>query len=244
MKKSVKALIIIAIIVAFCCISVTALSIIPSNDKQYGSILEEWTDKLKPSNVGKDLKEKLDNNTDKVIAYINGEAIYQNEFDVSKYLNELSYYNATLSGYESQNTVSSIVKLKTDDEILKEIALNKLMYKEAEKLGIACSKEEAIKRLKESRNRAEKEAKAGSKLFIDNLKKDDEFFNAMGITSDEYIQSIGSQMEMETQTNFAFVKYFFKEEQKKKQSDPNYVVRDYYNYLDELLENADFQIVK
>ena len=66
----------------------------------------------------------------------------------------------------------------------------------------------------------------------------------MDLTIEEYIQTIGSTFEMESQTLAKYASYYYKKEQQKKELDPNYKTKNYYEHIDELFEQADFKIIE
>ena len=215
--------------------TITVLAIIPSENENYSSILNEWVEKLKPENMGKELKYKADNNNDIIIAYINNEPIYKNEFEFKKYLKELSFYNNQINNISTDDSINS------DEDIIKEIAIHKLIYKKAEELGIEFTREEAIKKLRESHEKLEQLAKADFQDYQKKLEEEKQFLEAMDLTIDEYIQTIGSDLEIEYQTLAKYVSCYYKEEQHKKELDPNYQIKNYLEHFDGLLEQAGFR---
>jgi hypothetical protein len=236
MKNKFRLLIVLGITIMLCLIPISVLALTPSDNVQYNSLLEEWTNKLKPSNVGKEIK-NIKYNNKKIIAYINGEAIYQNELDFTKYLDKMTYYHDRLN---DNNSIENNYNQKSDDEFLSDIAKKKLIYKEAEKLGIAVTKEKAIEKLRESNKKIEQFVSAGNENYKQKQKESEEFIASMGMSWDEYVEEIGGELEMNAETELAYFSYFYKEEQKKKQIDSNYIVKDIYQYLNELLDNANF----
>ena len=239
MKNIIKIAIIISVIITMLSVTISVLANIPSDNKQYKSVLDEWVNKFNISGVGNNIKEIKDK--DIIVAYLNREPIYKSELELNRYFNQANAYAYIMSD-ESMTNYENI-KIKTDDELIKDIAIDKLIYKEAQKLGIAFTKENAIEKLKKERENTEKRASEGSKIYIDLLRKDNEYIEKLGLSWNEYIETIAADREINFETKLAFVKHYYKEEKLKKENNPNYTIKNYSDYLNELLEKSELEII-
>jgi len=231
MKKSKTVTKYLALTVAILTAVTLTLSLIPGK-VQGSSVLGEIFEKLSPGKVGGDLKEIIKREDNLIIAEVNGEKILKKEFDFIKYLNDVSY-NSSLSGNNAES-------MKSDDEIIKMMLFDKIMQKKMIEMGFVFPYEDKLKELKEEQK--EKEVNPG---YEDKRKEDEEFFAGLGMTADEYLESMGIEMEMKSFYRSKYIDYFYSEiypNLSTKGKTFEETMQIFQDHLNSLLEGADCKI--
>jgi len=196
--------------------------------------------KKKMTDIGGAIAESFQAGQDVIVAYVDGTPIYQNEVSLKRTLNQASYDFITHDPTYGK-TYAGLVTLMTDDEILAEIVQFKLIEKAAEKAGIIVTDEEARERARGAPQESDAEAERSAERR-ESSELNEVFLKGLGMTSEEYINSIGAQIARETMIKTQYVVWFCQKEMNKRQEDSKYVPQNYTEHLDELLKAADFRL--
>ncbi|MDD2268300.1 MAG: hypothetical protein PHY15_01970 [Eubacteriales bacterium] len=180
---------------------ILSFAFIPASSSQYKNMLDELASKFSPETAGHLLSERMKNSNGVIIAYINGEEIYKDDFEFWKHCAELSYIT------------SQTDDMLSDDEILKQVAIQKLISIELKKSGIEYTKEQAIKDVKE------KAEERYTKQTSEQREEDSIYYKTAGYTRDEYMEYVGYKLEIISRNNTEYANIYLEiEKQKKKET--------------------------
>ena len=195
------------------------------------------------ADAGKSLKENYQTAENVVVAKINGEPIYQHEVNLKKLINQISYDNLKDDPAYKDERLAASLAIKTEEEILTEIAQFRVVKKEAEKVGISVTQEEVVARQRESIKKLKQLVTMDYGDAKEKYEINQKFLEGLGVTEEEYINGIGAQIEIETMIKTQYITWFYQEEAKKREQNPNYKTVSYIDYLDRLLDNSNLEIL-
>jgi len=241
MKKGLKLAIIISTLITTL---VTTGIVLAVSSESSGPGFLEFSREKGIFQIGETIKANNEIGASIVVAYIEGEPIYQDEVNLKKLINEISYEYMCQDSSLADAVNAGVITLQAEQEIICDIAKFRLVAKEVENAGISITREEAIKKLRESQEKVKRLAEAGFEDRAQAVELDRIFLAGLGMTEEEYILGIGSQLTWESMVKKEFLSLHYDEELRKKRSDSSYEPQNHSDFLDELLQNADLNILQ
>lgn len=240
-KKGKIALIIVFSVVILICASISVMAIIPSDNKNYKSTLDEVYSYLKG-----EYKNKSNDYLTEIVGYINDEPIYRAEIVAAEERGKIFYNDCILYG----ETNSEIIEIRKSDlndteyERIKGIARVRVIVIEAEKNGLYVSDEE----VKKAQDKIMQERKAkiaqGDEAAIEIEKQYQELYDKLGITEQQYYQNYDFLFQKCSMIGIQLAnKYSTEYYENIKLTGEAVDMKAWDKYTNNLLEEADFVIV-
>lgn len=217
-----------------------------SDNNRYDSSAKEVIDKFSPSEIGQSLKQKISLDRDKPMAYINGVAINKSEFELKKYRNELNYkYLAELyKDDEEKLDLYRVQYIKSDIDILTDIAKIKLVFIEAEKNGIVVSDQEILGEMEATTRKLQELAGRGDIQAVWEKKLNDEFLKNIGLSMEEYQKTIGLKIQKEIKVVSEYKLFYCRNLAEKNNFDITAIPENNFeSHLNSLFDSSNFVLV-
>jgi len=222
--------------------SITALSVIPSENPNYNFTLEEVYAYLTGQYEGTEKHELTD-----IVAYINGEPVYYAEVLFVQGLAEIDYHKLILKDIDDQEILDDVEQQMNGSltELVYAIARQRAMILEAERLGYDASDEEIRDFQESEKQKLEEDIEFRNPALQEILNGYEDLYEELDVVEEEYNDTYGYTLAkgfvLGNKLLDDFMESYDNEiEVTGNDFDP---VTAIYEYYDELLSGVDIEMV-